>query len=736
MNCRLLLGVSLVLCMCFAPPTLAAQGSAAAPAVATASHVFPSLINFSGVLKDSTGRTLTALTGVTFLLYKDEQGGAPLWVETQNITPDKAGRYNVQLGLASKNGIPPDLFTNGEARWLAVQIANEPEQARVLLVAVPYAMKSVDAQTLGGLPPSAFVLAAPPASRDTASSANPAASSASSPSAVPPSSPVSTTNGGTANTIAMFTGTADIENSILTQTNTTAINVNGKLNLPATGTATSAKGFNSQPQAFVASVFNSTTSTSVPQRFLWQAEPLNNDKTTATGTLNLLYAAGANAPAETGLKINPKGQFIFAPGQTYPGAGTVSSVGLSAPASDFTVSGSPVTKSGTLALKWNVAPTSLNTPNTIMKRDASGNTSANVISAAVVNATNSTLNGTLTVGAGANITNAGGVAIVASTSSANVAIKGTSTGTNAVSDGVDGIANSATASGVAGINNGLGVGVFGTGGTGVFGVVPDVIIGNRGTTGVFGQHGSASSIASNPPADFSTGIGVWGDGGSQSVGVAGSSDEGLAGLFENNASNAGAITVLIAAETSSTSPLLALNDANGTHCEIDANGNLNCTGTKNAVVPLDGGKRKVALSAIESPENWFEDFGSSQLVNGVAIVQLDQDFIQTVNTEKNYRVFPVPTGDCKGLYVTNKTASSFEVRELGGGTSNVSFDYRITAIRRKYEKVRFADHTNDPDPRKMLQRIHKNNRTQSRLPAPTKLTPAGLGVPVAERINK
>ena len=66
-------------------------------------------------------------------------------------------------------------------------------------------------------------------------------------------------------------------------------------------------------------------------------------------------------------------------------------------------------------------------------------------------------------------------------------------------------------------------------------------------------------------------------------------------------------------------------------------------------------------SAIESPENWFEDFGAAQLIDGVAVVWLDPDFIQTVNAEKDYRVFPVPNGDCRGLYVTNKSANSFEV---------------------------------------------------------------------------
>jgi hypothetical protein len=42
--------------------------------------------------------------------------------------------------------------------------------------------------------------------------------------------------------------------------------------------------------------------------------------------------------------------------------------------------------------------------------------------------------------------------------------------------------------------------------------------------------------------------------------------------------------------------------------------------------------------------------------------------IQTaVNANLEYHVFLTPNGDCKGLYVHQKTATSFEVRELGGG---------------------------------------------------------------------
>ena len=51
------------------------------------------------------------------------------------------------------------------------------------------------------------------------------------------------------------------------------------------------------------------------------------------------------------------------------------------PGSDFTVSGSPVTGSGTLNLGWTVAPTSANTANAIVKRDGSGNFAGNIVSA-------------------------------------------------------------------------------------------------------------------------------------------------------------------------------------------------------------------------------------------------------------------------------------------------------------------------------------------------------------------
>src|SRR5579872_6444491 len=124
-------------------------------------EIVPSMVNFSGMLTDSNAKALTGTVGVTFALYKDAQGGAPLWIETQNVQADKTGHYTVMLGATNSQGLPNALFVSGEARWLGVQPQGQSEQARVLLLSVPYALKAGDAQTIGGLPPSAFVLAAP-----------------------------------------------------------------------------------------------------------------------------------------------------------------------------------------------------------------------------------------------------------------------------------------------------------------------------------------------------------------------------------------------------------------------------------------------------------------------------------------------------------------------------------------------------------------------------------------------
>ena len=119
-------------------------------------------------------------------------------------------------------------------------------------------------------------------------------------------------------------------------------------------------------------------------------------------------------------------------------------------------------------------------------------------------------------------------------------------------------------------------------------------------------------------------------------------------------------------------------------------GNVQVTGTlsaavKNAVVPFPDGSKRV-LHCMESPEHWFEDFGTAKLGVGRAVIKLDADFAKVIT--RDYRVFLTPEGDCRGLYVHRKTAASFEVRELMGGDSAVAFFYRVVGRRRDITRHR------------------------------------------------
>jgi hypothetical protein len=114
-------------------------------------------------------------------------------------------------------------------------------------------------------------------------------------------------------------------------------------------------------------------------------------------------------------------------------------------------------------------------------------------------------------------------------------------------------------------------------------------------------------------------------------------------------------------------------------------GNVVVTGAlsaqvKHAVVPFPDGSKRL-LHCMESPEHWFEDFGSARLTRGRVTVKLDADFAKVVKLNE-YRVFLTPEGDCEGLYVRSKSGTSFEVCELQGGTSNIAFSYRIVAKRK------------------------------------------------------
>lgn len=112
------------------------------------------------------------------------------------------------------------------------------------------------------------------------------------------------------------------------------------------------------------------------------------------------------------------------------------------------------------------------------------------------------------------------------------------------------------------------------------------------------------------------------------------------------------------------------------------------TGTVSTNVkdPTDpAGQRKISLHAPETPEIYFMDFGTGQLQNGRAHIELDARLTGNVaiDTTHPMRVFIQleENEDTRGVVVKNKTATGFDVVEISGGQSSQPFQWQVVLNR-------------------------------------------------------
>ena len=681
------------------------------------------LVRWNGTLPDAAGRTVS----LRIALYQNQAGGLALWSETQSVKVDKDGRYSALLGIASADGLPRSLFEGGLARWVEARVASESETEnalavpRSLLAAVPYAFKAADAETLDGRAAEDYVTRED--LQSTVSSilqndphlgtdVNPMLAGA-----------------GAAGALAYWSNATTLGNSALAETNF------GNIALNAPTLATANAGVNSPVLQLGASTFfNSSLGSRAQQlNFGWQAVSVGNGTSSAGGKLDFVTSYNNAYPAPSGLSIAQNGLITFVPGQQFPGtlgSGTVTpGYGLKS-----------LDSSGSTSLS--VDPTVI--PTLVGNNSFRGNETfdgaatfygiAGAIKAAATAGTGITASGT-SVGVSANATAPSGVGlagqgtygVVGTASTANgiglwgqaqgqansIGVEGQGTAFGVTGTGATGISGTGTQTGVTG--TGAQAGVVGQGAIGVTGTALPWAnaVGVQGTAsrgyGVVGLS-SISSLGSVVGSHYSLKnlvAAVWGD----TVGsynsytevsnpvaaILGTADGTSAGYFDNNSPNATTIVLINEAHGGATGitglfRTLMATTPEGT-CGFGGAGDLTCTGQVKTLASTGGGARKVETYAMQSPENWMEDFGSGEVNGGVAIVAIDPAFAETVAGDSSYHVFLTPNGDSKGLYVTRKTATSFEVRESGGGTSSLSFDYRIVAKRRGFESQRLIDVT-------------------------------------------
>lgn len=107
---------------------------------------------------------------------------------------------------------------------------------------------------------------------------------------------------------------------------------------------------------------------------------------------------------------------------------------------------------------------------------------------------------------------------------------------------------------------------------------------------------------------------------------------------------------------------------------IDENGHFTTT-----VDTSDGAK---TLYALQSGESQYMFSGTATLENGKVRVDFDQTILDIIDTSKPLSINLTLAGKAKGIYVSNRDETGFDVEEVDAGTSNVNFDWLVFATRK------------------------------------------------------
>jgi hypothetical protein len=258
---------------------------------------------------------------------------------------------------------------------------------------------------------------------------------------------------------------------------------------------------------------------------------------------------------------------------------------------------------------------------------------------------------------------------------------------------LSGIASGSASNGVFGSASGANThGVYGTSNwAGVTGYTGSSVDGS----GVLGESLSSSGSGHGVYGASSNGPGVYGtsrtydgaagftDANGQSAAYGESKGDGYAIVAETNEDTDDGNEAVFGVATAANGQLFnAYNKPNEADCTVNENAELTCSGSISGSTlraeHRDSGGRRVLAFASESASPMIEDFGTARIVGGIATVQIDPAFASLMS-RKWYYVSLTPLDDTRGLFVSVKTSTAFQVRESAHGRDSLAFDYRIVA---------------------------------------------------------
>lgn len=164
------------------------------------------------------------------------------------------------------------------------------------------------------------------------------------------------------------------------------------------------------------------------------------------------------------------------------------------------------------------------------------------------------------------------------------------------------------------------------------------------------------------------------------------SQRGIAGYFENSSSGgvADADVALVArgGTVGRRYPVVDIANAqNEAVASFDDSGDLTLAGELFTAGGCNQGCERTARVLAYAPreaEPLAEDSGEAMLVNGRADVKLERAFANAIDARRPYLVTLTPEGESRGLFVAERDARGFIVREAQGGRSQLPFAYRIS----------------------------------------------------------
>jgi hypothetical protein len=244
----------------------------------------------------------------------------------------------------------------------------------------------------------------------------------------------------------------------------------------------------------------------------------------------------------------------------------------------------------------------------------------------------------------------------------------------------------------------------------------------RGRSGVYGADNSTVGYGDSGVLGSSgTGLGVWGNS-TNHWGVFGLSADyfGILAQSVNGVSLAASPTNATEVQTIQSIGGTS-GDSNGYNLytsqiyqtnwafSADNNSNAHVNGLLYTLGACSGGCARrsggrVASYAAQSSTPILQDIGEGRLIGGQARVTIDASLARAIDQRASYLVEVSAEGPSHGLYVADRTATSFRVVENDGGHATIPFGYRIVATPQGSHAARLPIVTSPQMPRVPLDR--------------------------------